>query len=87
MAEPKKEFKMQKNRFGYVSKSKTGKSIITVEQDMTLKKGDKLILNKPQDNIESLLRNGFIDEATAEKRKATIPEWKTHEVDVLPNKE
>lgn len=82
-----KTYKVAKNRLGYVSKSKTGKSIITVEQDMTLKKGDKLILNKPADNIDSLLRNGKIDEEQAEKRKNAIPDWKTHEVDVLPSKD
>ena len=41
---------------------------------MTLKKGDKLILNKPADNIDSLLRNGKIDEEQAEKRKNAIPD-------------
>jgi hypothetical protein len=86
MAE-KKTYKVAKNRVGYVSKSKTGKSVITVEQDITLKKGDKLILNKPSENIESLLKRGFIDEGEAEKRKSSIPDWKTHEVDVLPSKD
>lgn len=81
-----KQFKVPKNRLGYVSKSKTGKSMITVEQDMVLKKGDKLILNKPSDNIDSLAKNGLIDDVTAQKRKSSIPDWKTHEVDLLKNK-
>lgn len=83
----KKEFKVPKNRLGYVSKSeKSGKNIITVEQDMTLKKGDKLILSKPSDNIDSLLRNGYIDEEKAQERKSSIPAWKTFEVELLPPK-
>lgn len=83
--EPKKTFKVPKNRLGYVSKSKTGKSIITVEQDITLKAGQKIILSKPSDTIDRLVQSGFIDEATAEKRRASVPAWKTFECDVLPD--
>lgn len=77
--------KVPKNRVGYVSKGKSGKSIITVEQDITLKAGQKIILSKPAETIDRLLQNGIIDEATAEKRKASIPEWKTFEADLLPD--
>ena len=80
----KKEFKQPKDKVGYVSKSKTGKSIITVEQDMMLKKGDKLILTKPAENIDSLVKNGIISEEAGEQRKSTIPDWKTYEVSKLP---
>lgn len=82
--EQKTVFKQPKDKVGYVSKSKTGKSIITVEQDMVLKKGDKLILQKPSDNIDSLVKNGVISEEAGEQRKSTIPEWKTYEVSKLP---
>lgn len=80
----KKTFKVPKDRVGYVSKSKTGKSIITVEQDMTLKAGDKLILQKPAETIDSLVKNGVISEEAGEQRKGSIPEWKTYEVSRLP---
>jgi stress response protein SCP2 len=58
-----------------------------VEQDITLKKGQKIILSKPAETIDRLLKGGIIDEATAEKRKGSIPEWKTHEADVLPDRD
>jgi hypothetical protein len=80
----KKTFKVPKDRVGYVSKSKTGKSIITVEQDMTLKAGDKLILQKPTEVIDSLVKNGVLSEEVGEQRKSSVPEWKTHEVSKLP---
>lgn len=79
-----KTFKTAKNRVGYVSKSKAGRNILTVEQDFILKKGDKIILNKPADAIQGLLERGVIDEETAERRKATVPAWKTFEADLLP---
>lgn len=75
-----KQFKGSKNQVGYISKSKTGNSILTVEQDITLKAGDKLILKKPIENLEGLLKAGIIDEAKFEERAAKIPEWKLSEV-------
>ena len=84
--EPKKTFQVPKNRLGYVSKTKDGKkSIITVEQDITLKAGQKIILSKPSETIDRLLQGGHIDEATAEKRRASVPAWKTFECDILPD--
>ena len=79
MAE-QKEFKYPKNHVGYISKSKAGNSMITVEQDIVLKKGDKLILKKPIENLEGLLNAGVIDEAKFEDRASKIPEWKLSEV-------
>lgn len=79
-----KTFKQPAGKVGYVSKSKTGKSIITVEQDMVLKKGDKLILEKPVDVINGLEQRGFLTAEKAEERRSSIPEWKTHEVSKLP---
>lgn len=88
MSQQQKTYKVPKNRLGYVSKSQaSGKNIITVEQDMLLKKGDKLILNKPSENIDSLVKNGQITEEVAERRKSAIPEWKAFEVTVLPRKD
>lgn len=85
MSEIKKTFKVPKNRLGYVSKSKTGKSIITVEQDITLKAGQKIILSKPADNIDRLVSGKFLTEEQGEERKSKVPEWKTFECDILPD--
>lgn len=87
MEQQKKTFKVPKNRVGYISKSKTGKSILTIEQDITLKAGQKIILGKPSDNIDSLVKRGFITEEVGETRKSSIPDWKTHECDLLPDRE
>ena len=73
-------YKPPKNYLGFISKTKTGKSMITVEQDFTLKKGDKLFISKPSDTIDSLVANGIISEEAGETRKAKIPEWKLSEV-------
>jgi hypothetical protein len=75
---------MPESQVGYVSKSQSGSSIITVEQDMVLKKGDKLILQKPVDIINGLQKRGIITEEKAQERLAKVPEWKTHEVSKLP---
>lgn len=83
----KREFKSPKNRVGYVSKSQNGNIIITVEQDMVLKKGDKLIQRKPIENLQSLLDNGIITEEKFEQRVDAIPDWKLYEVDKLPSRE
>lgn len=78
--------KIQKNRLGFMSKSKNGKStLITVEQDMTLTAGTRLILQKPADEVDSLVRNGVIEEDEGEARKVKIPEWKLYNINVLPN--
>lgn len=84
MSTTKKKYELPKNRVGYVSKSESGNSIITVEQDITLKAGQKIILTKPADNIDRLLKNGYLTEEQAEDRKSKVPKWKTHEVDLLP---
>ena len=76
----KKQFTQPKNHVGYVSKSQSGNIIITIEQDMVLKKGDKLIQKKPIDVLQSLLDNGIITEEKFEDRSSKIPEWKLYEV-------
>lgn len=83
MAEEKKVFKLPAGHVGYISKSKAGNSMLTVEQDITLKKGDKLSIKKPSEAIESLLANGIITEEQAEDRISKIPEWKLSEVKVM----
>jgi hypothetical protein len=80
MSSEKKEYTYPKNHVGYISKSKAGNSMITVEQDLVLKKGDKLIIKKPVDSLKSLLDNGLIDEAKFEERAAKIPDWKLSEI-------
>ena len=86
MAE-QKQFKQPKNHVGYISKSKSGNSILTVENEITLKPGDKLIIKKPIDNLQGLLDNGIIDEAKFEERSSKIPEWKLSEVTKMNFKE
>lgn len=81
--EEKKTFKLPVNHVGYISKSKAGNSMITIEQDIVLKKGDKLSIKKPAEAIEGLLQRGFITEEQAEERIARIPEWKLSEVTVM----
>jgi hypothetical protein len=76
----KPAFKGPKNYVGYISKTKTGKSMITVDQDFVLKKGDKLFISKPQDTVDSLVANGILTEEQGEQRKAKIPDWKLSEV-------
>lgn len=83
----KKVYKQPKNRVGYVSKTKSGKNKITVEQDFTLKAGQTLIFNTPSENIDSLVKGGFISEDQGEERKAKVPEWKKFEVDLLPDRD
>lgn len=83
MSEVKKTFKYPKNHVGYISKSKAGNIMLTVEQDVTLKAGDKLIQRKPADVIDGLVANGILDEAKGEERKSKIPDWKLYEVSVM----
>lgn len=83
----KREFKHPKNHVGYVSKSKSGAIMITVEQDMVLKKGDRLIQRKPQEVLEGLLERGFIDEEKYEQRLESTPEWKLYEVSKMEFKD
>lgn len=81
-----KTFKVPKNQLGFISKSRDGKSVtLKVEQEMTLKVGDVLILRTPKEEVESLLSNGVIDEAKAEERMGKIPDWKLYNVNLLPN--
>lgn len=82
----KKEYKRPANYVGYISKSQSGLVLLTVEQDIELKKGDKLIQKKPADAIDGLVQNGYITEDQAEERKAKIPEWKLYEVTKLPSR-
>lgn len=83
----KKEFKLPKNHVGYISKSQSGLILLTIEQDLVLKKGDKLIQKKPAEAIDGLVEKEFITEEEGEKRKARIPDWKLYEVTKLPSRE
>lgn len=83
-----KQNKVAKNRLGYISKSKDGKStLLTVEQDMVLKAGDRLILKKPSDEVESLAKNGVISEEKKEQLLSKLPAWKMSVVNLLPRSE
>lgn len=83
----KKQFTLPKNHVGYVSKSQSGNVIITIEQDMVLKKGDKLIQKKPADVLQGLLDRNIITEEKFEERVAKIPEWKLYEVSKMEFKD
>lgn len=72
---------------GYISKSKTGKTVLKVEQDVTLKKGDVIIIQKPSENIDGLVRAGFLTEEAGEERKSKVPDWKLGEATLLPRKD
>lgn len=82
----KTERKMPKNYLGYISKSKTGKTMLKVEQGVTLDAGDMLIISTPQENIQSLADNGVITQEQADERIEKVPDWKLYEVSRLPSK-
>ncbi len=65
---------MGKQQFGQVLLSKSGDTFyINVERDVTLKAGDKVYLNKPQEEITSLVAHNFITQAEADARIAKVP--------------
>ena len=73
------------NRLGFISKSKDGKkSLLNVEQEMTLRPGDRLIIEKPADEINSLVARGKMSEEKAQEVIAKIPSWKLSNVKLLP---
>lgn len=55
-------------------KVRRGDAVIDVELVPDSRGKVYLDLQKPEDEIKSLLNNGFIDESTAAKRKAELPE-------------
>lgn len=87
MSEEKKQFQLPKNHVGYVSKSQAGNNIITVEQDLVLKKGDKLILKKPADVLQGKVNQGYMTEEKMEQILSKIPDWKLFEVQKMNSKE
>ncbi len=54
-------------------KVKRGNEVIDVQLVPNENGRVRFHLQKPEDEITSLLANGIIDEATAERRKATLP--------------
>ena len=66
-----------------VLKIKRGDAVYDVHLIPNEKNKVYLQLQKPEDEIASLLANGIIDESTAEKRKAELPETLRYNV-VLP---
>jgi hypothetical protein len=77
-------FTPPKNLFGSISKKDNGSLILTVEQDFSLKKNDKLVIVTPQDDIDGLVSRGFITEDEGETRKERVPKWKQYLVKLLP---
>lgn len=82
----RKPYTPSKNHLGYVSKSQAGNIIITVEQDMVLKKGDKLIQKKPADIFQQLVDSGKMTEEKMQERLEKTPEWKLYEVSKIADK-
>jgi hypothetical protein len=77
MAFEKKEFKVPANRLGTMMSSKENdkKYYIKVEQTMTLNKGDVLFVSKPSEDIDFLVKSGYIKEEDAEARKEKVPKF------------
>ena len=75
--EKKQEYKVPKNRLGTMMSSKDNdkKYYIKVEQDMVLSKGDTLYVTKPSEDIDSLVKLGYIKEEDAEARKEKVPKF------------
>lgn len=86
-AAAKKEWTHKPDHVGYLKESEAGNQILVVEQDITLEKGSKIILKAPQEEVESLLRNGVLNEDQAEERLSKIPEWKLAVAKVLPKQQ
>lgn len=82
----KKPWTPKPDHVGYLSKSTIGQSTITVEQDITLKKGDKIVLEKMSDKFAGMLKSGKVSEEVVEAIKAKTPDWKTHEARVYTPK-
>lgn len=78
MSTTKKPWTPKPDHVGYVSKDLKGRSVVTVEQDLQLKKGDKITLEKMADKFAGLLANGVAEEVV-EGLKERTPEYKTHE--------
>ena len=53
---------------------------VYVECDVTLKKGEKMYLAKPEENLLSLLDKGFIDEVEYENRLSKVADYKKYEI-------
>lgn len=83
----KKSYQPPKNHVGYVSKSQAGNIIITVEQDIVLKKGDKLIQKKPAEIFQGLVDRGLMTEEKMQERLDKTPEWKLYEVTKMTSRD
>lgn len=62
-------------RIGEVLQSKKGGFYIKVKSDLVLKEGDVLFLNKPEDEVNSLLQRGIITQEQADNRLSKTPEF------------
>lgn len=82
----KKEYQHKADHVGYLKESEAGNQILVVEQDITLSKGDKIILKSPLADIDQLVAREFITEDEGLERKSRVPEWKLAVAKVLPKR-
>jgi len=68
-----KTFKPAANVIGDLCKGKDGKEYIKVVQDITLKAGQYINLQKPSEKLDWLVSQGKITEEQREERESKIP--------------
>lgn len=63
--------------FGEILTSKNGVKYIKVTSDvtLTLKEGDAIFMQKPEENIDALAKKGFITAEEAKARKSKLPNF------------
>lgn len=94
MSNEKPKRKYAQNHVGYVSRSQSDFLILTVEQDMVLSAGDKIIFNTPQDVLSSKFAAGFlkdqdgnlISEDRLAEMQSKVPEWKLYEASKMKSR-
>ena len=69
---------------GSVRKSEKGGFYLKVDEDVTLKAGMSLQLEKPADAIDRLCDLGYIESDVAEERKAKVPDYIKFDVKLPP---
>lgn len=62
-------------RIGQILNSKAGTPYIKLDNDVTLKKGDVLFLNKPADEIQNAVERGKLTQEQADAKIAKVPDF------------
>jgi hypothetical protein len=74
-------------RVGTLKKSKAGNLYITVEDDITLKKGATIMLKDPRKELAESKAAGRLDADKADAMIAKIPEFVRYNLSLAPDKE